>query len=430
VEALHLLVDGVGGNTGHRSGVGVLGSSGVLAAAFLVHGNLGAVPLGGRDGVDAEHVHGVDLLERAVLGLDDEEEDEAREEQARAAEDEAVPVVDVVDDEGGEEGDEEVPQPVGRGGQSHAGGAVAGGVQLGDDSPDEGSPGGGEGDDEQAGEDDQDVSGGGAAGLLKNELTDEGVDQETDDSPESTNDESSAASALLDDPQTTESAEDVDGTKNDLSDVGVVKTNTGEDGCAVVEEEVGTSELLTGLEDDTDHDAAKHGRGGEHLPPLGVLAGSLLVELEADLVDLVVDGLVVGVDTTKASNGGAGLLLAALTEGETRRLGKEQHAATEDEGEEEAETDSDSPGSAGVHVVGTEVDHVSGPDTESDEELVASNDDTTDDGGGALRLVHGNGDTEGANTHTSDQTANSELSPVVSRGNFDDHANGAEEGGE
>jgi len=78
--------------------------------------------------------------------------------------------------------------------------------------------------------------------------------------------------------------------------------------------------------------------------------------------------------------------------------------------------------------VGAVVDHVGGPDTEGDEELVASNDNTTDDSGGALRLVHGDGDTEGTNTHTSDKTANGELSPVGSRRDFDDHADGAEEG--
>lgn len=85
-------------------GVGV----GVLAAALHVGGHLAAVPLGAGDGVDAEDVHGVDLLERAVLGLNDEEEDEASEEEAGAAEDETVPEVDLVDDEGGEEGDEKV----------------------------------------------------------------------------------------------------------------------------------------------------------------------------------------------------------------------------------------------------------------------------------------------------------------------------------
>lgn len=107
-----LLVDGPGGDALHLrvlssgllDGVGV----GVLAAALLVDGSLAAVPLAAGDGVDAEDVHGVDLLEGTVLGLDDEEEDEGSKEQARATEDHAVPVVDVVDDEGGEERDEEV----------------------------------------------------------------------------------------------------------------------------------------------------------------------------------------------------------------------------------------------------------------------------------------------------------------------------------
>lgn len=313
------------------------------------------------------------------------------------------------------------PEPVGGSGEGHARGTVASRVELSNDSPDKGTPGSGEGNDEQAGEDDQDVSSGVSRGLVQGERADQRVDQEADDGPESTDDERHAAAGLLDDVETTESAANVDGAENDLGDVGVLETDTLEDGGSVVKEEVGTGELLAGLENDTDHDAAKHGRRSEHLIPLGVDTSALLVELEADLGNLVIDGLVVDVDTTKAGNGGAGLLLAALTESETRRLGEEEHTTTEDGRPEETKTDSDSPGGAALHLVGTVVDHVGSPDTEGNEELVASNDDTADDGGGALRLVHGDSDTERTDTDTSDETADSELSPVRGGRDLDDH---------
>lgn len=318
------------------------------------------------------------------------------------------------------------PEPVRGSGKRHGGGTVASRVELSDDGPDERTPGGGEGDDEKAGEDDEDVAGGGAV----RKLTDKSVDQETADGPESTNDERHATAALLNDVETTESASNIDTAENDLGDVGVLKTDTAEDGRTIVEEEVGTGELLASLENDTDHDAAEHGRGSEHLVPLGVLAGSLLLELEANLGNLVVDGLVVGVDTTKASDGGTSLLLTALAESETRGLREEDHSTTEDTGEEETETDGDAPGSAAVHLVGAVVDHVGGPDTEGDEELVASNDHTTNDGGSALRLVHRDGDRESTNTHTSDETTDGRLSPAGLGGDFDDHANHAPEGRE
>jgi len=62
-------------------------------------GCFSGIPLGGMDGVDAEHVHGVDLLQGAVLGLDHEEVDDEDEGQAAAGEDQAVPIVDLVCDE-------------------------------------------------------------------------------------------------------------------------------------------------------------------------------------------------------------------------------------------------------------------------------------------------------------------------------------------
>jgi hypothetical protein len=78
-------------------------------------GQRGSIPLGAGDRVDVEDVHGVDLLERAALGLNHEEVDDNEEEDEGDGEDETVEVVDFVGDERRAEGDDEVEQPVGSG---------------------------------------------------------------------------------------------------------------------------------------------------------------------------------------------------------------------------------------------------------------------------------------------------------------------------
>lgn len=57
------------------------------------------VPAARVDRADVTDVHGVDLLERAILGLDDEEEYDDDEGRAASSKDEAVQVVDRIGDE-------------------------------------------------------------------------------------------------------------------------------------------------------------------------------------------------------------------------------------------------------------------------------------------------------------------------------------------
>lgn len=269
-----------------------------------------------------KHVHGVDLLEGTVLGLDDEEEDDPEQCETAATKDEAVEVVNVTNNDLGEEGDEEVEQPVGGGSESHARSTVLGRVELGNDGPDEGTPGGGKGDDEEAGEDDEDVTRG-LVGYWINEVADKGVDHEADEGPSGTDHKSLAATTLGNNPETTESAEDVDRVENDLGNVGVLETSGGKDGCTVVEEEVGTGELLASLEGHTKDGTVKHTWASENLHDAGVGTGSLLLKLDANVVDLVVDFLVVWADTSKTSNNLAGFLLTSHTVCETGGLGEE-----------------------------------------------------------------------------------------------------------
>lgn len=86
-------------------------------------------------------VHPVELLEGAAASFNDAEVDDEDAEEETASEDVAVGKVDFVGDEGGEESDEEVPQPVGGGGQGHTLRTVLGGEELSANRPDHGTPG-------------------------------------------------------------------------------------------------------------------------------------------------------------------------------------------------------------------------------------------------------------------------------------------------
>jgi hypothetical protein len=77
--------------------------------------------------------------------------------------------------------------------------------------------------------------------------------------------------------------------------------------------------------------------------------------------------------------------------------------------------------------VGSEVDHVRGPDTEGDEKLVAGNEDTTNDTGGGLSLVHRDDDGQGTDTDTVNEATGSELAPGAGGGDFDNDTDGSPE---
>jgi hypothetical protein len=326
---------------------------------------------------------------------------------------------------------QEVPCPVRGSGKSHARSPVAGWVELGNDGPDQRTPGGGKSNDKEAGEDDEQVAGSlRVLALVQHEVASERVDHEAHEHPQGTSDQSIPAAALLDDVQTTESAGHVDGTEDDLGDVAVAEADTVEDGCAVVEKEVGARELLAGLEGHAEHSAVKHLWAGEDLVPSGIGTSLLLLELDADVVDLLLDLAIVGVQTGKAGNVPASLIHTAHAVSETGRLRQEEDANTEDQGPEEGDTVGNSPRGTGGHLLGTEVDHLRGPDAEGDEELVACDEQATDNGRGGLALVHRDQHGEGANANAVDATTGGELAPLGRGRDLNDGANAAEESGD
>lgn len=259
----------------------------VLPAGISTIRHLATIPLGTRDGVHSEHVHGINFLQRAVLGLDHEEEDNDCQCQAASGEDQAVKVVDCIRDEACEEGDEEVPQPVRCRGESHCWSPVFHGVQLTDNSPDEWTPCRCKSSNEQAREDNQDVARSrrlGGISLVQGEVAHETVHHEAHKHPQSSDDEGVAATALLDDPETADGARHVDSTQDDLRDVGVTETGGLEDGCSVIEEEIRSGELLAGLQDDSESNTVKHLGSCEELDPFGFAGSSLLFVLDPNVV--------------------------------------------------------------------------------------------------------------------------------------------------
>ena len=128
----------------------------------------------------ALNVHGIDLLERPALALDHKEINQQPTEDIAPREDVAVAEVNVTRDEGGEEGKQEIPEPVRRGREGHALGAVARRVQLAGDGPDHGAPGRGEAEDEEGGEADHGDTGFGGVLRVRSvegEVADGGEDQ-------------------------------------------------------------------------------------------------------------------------------------------------------------------------------------------------------------------------------------------------------------
>ena len=120
------------------AGVLVLGSTG--GAVHVLDNTLGRSPVGALPGGHVQHVHGVDFLEGATLGLVDEEEHDEDTGQAAAGEDVAVGEVNGTGDERGEEGDEEVPGPVGGGSNTNARGTVTRRIHFRAYGPDNRAP--------------------------------------------------------------------------------------------------------------------------------------------------------------------------------------------------------------------------------------------------------------------------------------------------
>jgi hypothetical protein len=130
--------------------------------------------------------------------------------------------VDLVGDHGAEERDQEVEKPVRGRGETHASGAVTGGVQFTDDGPNKRSPGCSKSGNKQACEDNHDVTGLRGArrvGVVQLEVSDEGVNEEAHEHPQRTTNHSLSPADILNNPQAKNRGGDVHGTQDDGGDV-------------------------------------------------------------------------------------------------------------------------------------------------------------------------------------------------------------------
>lgn len=327
---------------------------------------LGGNPAGGLPGLDVEDVHGVDLLKSAALGLVDEEEDNENGKEAAGGKDVAVAEVDGVGDEGGEEGNQEVPGPVGGGSNTHADSAVLEGVHLTTDSPDNRTPGGSEADNEEAGENNHSNTGRVRGGVgVQDLVADGGPDHEADEHPSGTVHQTLAATIVFDDVQTGQGHTEVDGTENDGGDVRVAQTDTLEDTGSVVEDEVGTGQLLQRLQSNAEQDTVQHARAGEDLLPRSIAVGELLLKLLLHVGHLLGNDTVVAGDAVQLAHDIVGLLGTTVTVGETGRLGQEEGTDTKNQGPGEANAHGDAPRGGVLEGLSAEVDNIRDEDTET-----------------------------------------------------------------
>lgn len=235
-------------------------------------------------------------------------------------------------------------------------------------------------DDEQAGRGNHGATGAGvgdSVGVVgvvvgvQGERAQRGEDDEPREHPETTDNHGDTTTKLLTNVQTTESGADVDGAENHGGDVRVGDTDSVKDLSAVVEEEVGTRQLLQGLQGHTDKDTTEHGRSSEDLVPLLLAASLLGLQVLADVTEGVLDLGVLLRDPGDKRQGLGSLRNATAAELPAGGLAHDKHTHGHDGRSNKADTHGDAPGRRRLDALGAVVDAVGDEDAKSDEQLVS-----------------------------------------------------------
>ena len=324
---------------------------------------------------DTKDVHGVDFLQAPTMALADEEIDHNRAGETTPRKNVTIAIINRGGNVRREEADQEVKSPVGCRGQSHTLRAVSRGVDLSDDSPDDGTPCHCKARDEETCEDDHGITDTlirCAVIIRKCEVTQRSKDEEAHKHPERSVDERRPATVLLDNVETRESHTEVDGAEDDGRDVRVRDAHRIKDRGAIVEVVVGSGKLLKCLQCDSKQRAIQHSWPSEDLIPwMRAAACAFGLELSLDLADL---GLYMRMflwhtiaecdRVTRTVDLAAAIL-------PSRRLLHKQDANNHQERPDEADAHWELPRTRISCGFGAKVDAVCDEDAERDEQLIA-----------------------------------------------------------
>ena len=129
-----------------------------------------------------------------------------------------------------------------------------------------------------------------------------------------------------------------------------------EEDAYIIEEVVGTSQLLQRLQNHTQGNTVQHAGSSDELMPDLILGFG--VELLLDLLDLLEDNAVVLRNTIELRHGVTSTVDTTVTELETGALREASHATTENESKEEGKTQGNPPLRSAIEVLSSQVNTV------------------------------------------------------------------------
>lgn len=266
------------------------------------------------------------------------------------------------------------------------------------------TPRGSETKDEDAGEGDEDLSSNFAIGVGGSEGSSNDLASEHD---ERSNEQSLAATKLLNREESGEGRDNVDGTEDDLNEERVRDSGGGEELDSVREEEVDSRPLLTSLDGNlrkreapksasavrferkcqtyTNEGTKPHAALTSEAVDVAGVSGSLLLPLTGEvLLELGLELFVSRRKGTELAKVDAGLVDVAAHHIEAWRLGAEDGTDKDEGSPDELEGDGEAPREGALDVVHLVVYHVGEEDSEGGAELVSRGDHSTEVLGRAL----------------------------------------------
>lgn len=294
----------------------------MLLVRLLDVSSLFLCELAGAPSWGAGEVEGVNCLDTHGSRFGNAEEGKGDRESETTGPDKSDTGTDSGLDLGSGKGNDKVEEPVGTGTEGDTQRRQPDGESLTADNPSDRTPRRRKGGNEKTGEGNEDITGNLVIRVGLGDRTDNDL---TNKHEKTTNEKNRSSSGSVNSENTGEREEDVDGSENDLEDVGVVKTGSLSELDTVREEEVDTGDLLADLDTDTDHSSPKNSVFRREafdvagLTPLLVLDGSL-----TDFLHLDIDVRVVDRKTTKTGEVLSAVVPSALLGKESRRLGRKE----------------------------------------------------------------------------------------------------------